>query len=78
MIRPIRKPEPAIFAPPPRIRARPRPVRKAELLRLMDAVRAGGLTVASVEVKPDGTVRLSAAEVLGTPSDDFAKWEGRL
>ena len=48
------------------------------MLRLMDAVRAGGLIVASVEIKPDGTVRLSAAEATGILSDEFAKWEGRL
>ena len=77
MIRPIRKPEPPIFAPRSRARPRAKSVRKAELLRLMDAVRAGGLAVASVEIRPDGTVRLAAAEAAAA-SDDFDKWESRL
>jgi len=45
----------------------------------MDAVRAGGLSVAIVEIRPDGTIRLSAAEAASESNGDaFVEWENRL
>ena len=71
---------PPTVAAPPQARQRPaRGFRKADILRAMHAVRAGGLSVAVVEVRPDGTIRLSAAtEDPKTGSDAFAKWESHL
>lgn len=75
----------AINTPPtvstlPKARQRPsRGFRKADILRAMDAVRAGGLSVAVVEIRPDGTFRLCAAnEDLKTGGDAFSKWESHL
>lgn len=56
-----------------------RSFRKADVLRAMDAVRAGGLAVAVVEIRADGTIRLSAANAAeANKADAFSEWEGRL
>lgn len=74
MIRPILPP-----APPVRRRRIPRSFKKADVLRAMNAVREGGLVIAVVEIKADGTIRLSTASGSDQkPADDFAEWESRL
>lgn len=53
--------------------------RKVEVRRLMDVARASGMVVESVEVRPDGTIRLSAGKLSREPGDDlFYKWDARL
>lgn len=46
----------------------------------MAIVAEGGLDVASVEISPDGTIRLSNAQAASTlPSrDEFEQWQDRL
>lgn len=74
MIKPILSPD-----PPPMRRRIPRSFKKADVLRAMDAVRAGGLVVAVVEIKTDGTIRLSAASRSDQkPADAFAEWGWQL
>lgn len=79
MIRAI-SPAREIISPPPRKRARKRaPFKKVDVRRAIDAVKAGGLSVAKVEIKPDGSILLSSLEaVTAAGTDTFAEWEGRL
>jgi len=78
MIRAILPQTTPIVSPPARRRAH-RSFKKADVLRAMDAVRAGGLSVAIVEIRPDGTIRLSAAEAASESNGDaFVEWENRL
>lgn len=77
MIRSIRKlPEPPPTINPPSRRIR-RSFRKHDLLRAMAAVSEGGLDIASVEISPDGTIRLSSTHALAS-HDEFEQWQDRL
>lgn len=78
MIRALLTPSVSQLSPPARRRT-PRSFKKADVLRAMDAVRAGGLTVAVVEIRADGTIRLSSANASDQNNGDaFAEWESRL
>ena len=41
---------------------------KAAMERALDAVQARGLTVASIEIKPDGTIRIETPVVIAPES----------
>lgn len=80
MIRSISKPlEPLQAVAPPSRRIR-RSFRKHDVLRAMAVVAEGGLDVASVEISPDGTIRLSNAQAANAPAnrDEFEQWQDRL
>ena len=67
-----------------RVETAPRPrhkrsVKKYDVLRMMAAVREGGLEIASVEIAVDGTIRLASAPATPErPKDEFERWEDRL
>lgn len=51
-------------------------VRKSEITRGVEALRAGGVPVTGMEIAPDGTVRLLTAVAPKVQNDDaFARWE---
>lgn len=80
MIRPVSTPN-NISPIVPRSRTRkPAPFKKVDVRRAIDAVKAGGLAIASVEIRPDGTIRLSSLEAAAASSgaDAFSEWESRL
>lgn len=52
--------------------------RTAEIRRMMEAARAGGLDVAGVEISPDGHIRLLSADAVPKAVNDFDRWEDRL
>ena len=55
--------------------------RTTEIRRAVQTVRATGIDVASVDLLPDGTIRLSRAETEGRRSaTEFDRWDaaGRL
>ncbi len=43
----------------------------------MAAVSEGGLNIASVEISPDGTIRLSSTHAVAS-HDEFEQWQDRL
>lgn len=51
---------------------------KTEIKRAVDAARSAGIDPASVEIGPDGTLRISDARALAKPVDEFTAWESRL
>ena len=55
--------------------------RTTEIRRAVQTVRATGIDVSSVDLLPDGTIRLSRGETGGRPSaTEFDRWDaaGRL
>lgn len=44
----------------------------------MAAVSEGGLDIASVEISPDGTIRLSSSTHVVASHDEFEQWQDRL
>lgn len=55
--------------------------RKVEIVRAVAAAKACGVDVASVEVAPDGTIKVSEARgAVNQPLSDFDRWDaaGRL
>lgn len=74
--------------PPPRTRPqvsekpkrRKSSFKKADVLRAIDAVKAGGMSLGSLEIRPDGTIRISSSEVakVAHDPDAFDEWEARL
>ena len=60
---------------------RPRYATRAVIDRTVEAVRANGITVASVTFSPDGTLKLSAIDEVSKPTSnlfDVLDQEGRL
>lgn len=52
--------------------------RTAEIRRMMEAAKAGGMEVAGVEISPDGRIRLLSPDAVPKPQNDFDRWEDRL
>ena len=55
--------------------------RATEIRRAVQTVRATGIDVATVDLLPDGTIRLSRADATGrAPTGEFDRWDaaGRL
>ena len=53
--------------------------KKTDILRAMDAAKAGGLDIGIVEVTPDGAIRMATIAATGNGKHDlFSNWEDRL
>lgn len=80
MIRPLRPSTVSGVNPLPRSRARFRSFKKADVIRAIVAVKAGGIDVATVEIAPDGTIRLTAGVTDGSQgrANEFETWADRL
>lgn len=54
---------------------------KAAMERALDAVQARGLTVASIEIKPDGTIRIetpvAGISETAQPAIDYDGWRAK-
>jgi hypothetical protein len=50
--------------------------RQADVLRAVEAARRVGICVNSVEIRPDGTIKVS--QVTEAARDEFERWEGTL
>ena len=48
------------------------------ITRLMEAAKISGLDISSIEVSPDGTVRVAEARAKSESTNDFDRWEGQL
>ncbi len=52
---------------------------KVAIRRAVEAARANGIDVGSVEVAPDGSIRIIDVRAIPKqPVDEFERWEGRL
>ena len=52
--------------------------RKNDVVRLIQAVRAAGVSVAGIEVTPDGTLRVLETAPSQAPLSDFDRYEAEL
>jgi hypothetical protein len=52
--------------------------KKADVVRLIEAVRAAGVRVTGVEVTPDGTLRVVETAPAEGPHSDFDRYESEL
>lgn len=52
--------------------------KKADVVRLIEAVRATGMTVGGVEVTSDGTLRVLETTPARAPQSDFERYEAEL
>lgn len=80
MIRRMYKP-PTDAATPQRSRQRSsRSFKKADVQRAIAAMKAGGLSISTVEIRIDGTITINTPEAAASlrPSDIFDEWEARL
>lgn len=51
--------------------------RKAEIERTVAAAKACGVKVASIEVAPDGSIKVSEAKAAAAqPPSEFDRWDG--
>lgn len=57
---------------------RPALFKKTDVVRLIEAVRAAGGSVAGVEVMPDGTLRVLETGPTRLPASDFDRYEKEL
>lgn len=48
------------------------------MLRVVRAAKAAGITVRTLEVTADGTIRVSTETVPPQPSDIFDQWQDKL
>ena len=48
------------------------------ITRLVEAAKLCGLDISSIEVSPDGTVRVAEARAKSESTNDFDRWEGTL
>jgi hypothetical protein len=57
---------------------RPSTFRQTDLARAVKAAQAAGLTVGTVEVTADGTIRVITAKALElTPANSFDQWRAK-
>lgn len=55
--------------------------RRAEITRLVQAARATGVNVGSIDVRPDGSIRINTdSGAIERPDTEFDRWDkaGRL
>ncbi len=50
----------------------------AEIKRVVNTARALGFDVSTLEIRADGTVKVSDARGRSSDSDEFSRWDERL
>lgn len=50
----------------------------SDIKRVVHTARALGIDVSTLEIGPDGTLKVSDARGRNSNSDEFSRWEGHL
>lgn len=77
MIVPSEYPQPALRQRSKRSQKRTS-VRKIEVLRVIRAATSAGIPIRTLEVLPNGTIRVSSENVAAQSGDLFDEWEDKL
>lgn len=76
--RPIRNDLTGTSPTQPARRRRPSYPSKTNIMRAVTAMRESGVNVGSVEINPDGSIRVFDVGAVPKPQDEFERWEDRL